>query len=92
MSDIQTRCKRLVYRAQYRGTKEADCVMSNFVRHYLQHHNPIAEADLAALERLLDASDPHISDWLTGRTPVPAQHNTPIWQALQQFVSSMVGA
>ena len=37
-----------------------------------------SEADLDALEAVLDHQDPDLTDWLTGRLPIPADQATPM--------------
>tara|TARA_B110001450_G_scaffold247152_1_gene261893 strand:+ start:144 stop:401 length:258 start_codon:yes stop_codon:yes gene_type:complete len=46
--------KRLIYRASYRGTKEMDILLSNFVNKYI---NNFDEDLLAELEKFLDFED-----------------------------------
>ena len=46
--------KRLIYRASYRGTKEMDILLSNFVNKYI---NELDEVLLIELEKFLDIDD-----------------------------------
>ena len=46
--------KRLIYRASYRGTKEMDILLSNFVNKYIGEFN---EESLIELEKFLDFED-----------------------------------
>ena len=46
--------KRLVYRASYRGTKEMDILLSNFVNKYI---NTFDESMLLELEKFLNFED-----------------------------------
>ncbi len=65
---LETRRKRLRFRAWRRGTKEADLLLG-----------PFADANLDALdadgltrfEALLARSDPEIMDWMTGAAEPP---------------------
>ena len=65
---LETRRKRLRFRAWHRGTKEADLLLG-----------PFADANLDALdadgltrfEALLARSDPEIMDWMTGAVEPP---------------------
>ena len=65
---LETRRKRLRFRAWHRGTKEADLLLG-----------PFADANLDALdadgltrfEALLARSDPEIMDWMTGAAEPP---------------------
>mgnify|MGYP001443868044 CR=1 FL=1 len=46
--------KRLIYRASYRGTKEMDILLSNFVNKYIDEFD---EALLLDLEKFLNLED-----------------------------------
>jgi antitoxin CptB len=46
--------KKLIYRASYRGTKEMDILLSNFVDKYIDEFN---ENLLTELEKFLDFED-----------------------------------
>ena len=46
--------KKLIYRASYRGTKEMDILLSNFVN---KHINELDEVLLIELEKFLDIDD-----------------------------------
>ena len=55
MSDkIEIFKKRLIYRASYRGTKEMDILLSNFVNKYI---NTLSEDMLLELEKFLNFED-----------------------------------
>ena len=58
------RQRRLIFRAHHRGTKEADLMIGRFVSRNIEG---FSEADLDALEAVLDHQDPDLTDWLTGR-------------------------
>lgn len=63
------RRRRLLYRATRRGTHETDLLVGGFVAPRV---NRFTDAELDALEALLDLPDPDLADWLTGRRPLPA--------------------
>lgn len=65
---LDTRRRRLVFRATHRGTYENDVMIGGFVR---AHLDTFDAADLDALEALLEFPDPLLADWLTGRLPIP---------------------
>lgn len=77
-----TRRKRLIYRANYRGFKEADLLLGGFAKAYM---DTMTEAEVTQFEDLLTAKDHDIYDWITQRTPVPANYDTPILQRLRNF-------
>lgn len=64
----EIRRRRLLFRATHRGTYENDLMIGGFVRARL---GDFTEADLTALESLMDWPDVDLADWLTGRRPLP---------------------
>lgn len=77
-----SRRKRLIYRAHYRGFKEADIIIGGFVR---AHAMKLAIADVADLEALLAQKDHDIYDWITGAAQVPPEFDTPVFARLKQY-------
>lgn len=69
------RRRRLLFRATHRGTYENDLLIGGFVRENLA---TLTEADLDALETLLERPDPDLADWLTGRRPIAPEDATPM--------------
>ncbi len=55
--------------------KENDLLIGGFVR---DHLNSLTEADIEALETLLERPDPDLADWLTGRRPIAPEDATPM--------------
>jgi antitoxin CptB len=66
---LETRRRRLLFRATHRGTFENDLMLGGFVRTHLADFLP---EELDALEALLELPDTELADWLTGRLPLPA--------------------
>jgi antitoxin CptB len=62
------RRRRLLFRATHRGTFENDLMIGGFVRANLAS---LTDADMDALEALLEIPDVDLADWLTGRRPMP---------------------
>lgn len=79
---MDTRRKAILYRANHRGTKEADVMLGGFARAHLAE---LSDAELDILEALLDELDVEIMDWVIGRKPVPARHDTPLFQKILTF-------
>lgn len=73
MSD-QVRLKRLLYRASYRGFREADRILGPFAAACAPGMDTAA---LSRLEALLDERDHDIYDWVSGAAPAPE-----VYQAL----------
>jgi antitoxin CptB len=69
------RRRRLLFRATHRGTHENDLLIGGFVR---SHLDTLTEAEIDALEVLLERPDPDLADWLTGRRPIRLEDATPM--------------
>ena len=52
--------KKLLYRASYRGTKEMDILLTNFVKRYINEFN---NSELKELEKFLKYDDEIILDF-----------------------------
>jgi antitoxin CptB len=65
---LDSRRRRLLFRATHRGTHENDLMIGGFVRTNLA---ALCAEDFDALEALLDLPDTDLADWLTGRRPIP---------------------
>jgi antitoxin CptB len=74
-TELDARRRRLVFRAQHRGTKETDILIGGFVA---RHIASLSDADVAALEEILELSDVDLADWLSGRRPIPPEHDHPL--------------
>ena len=81
-TELETRRKRLLYRSVYRGNKENDVLLGQFAR---AHIAEFTTAELDQYERLLQAGDNDIYDWVSGRAPVPLDADTPVLRKLLAF-------
>ncbi|CAN5709585.1 succinate dehydrogenase assembly factor 2 [soil metagenome] len=81
-TELETRRKRLLYRSVYRGNKENDILLGQFAR---AHISEFDAAELDQYERLLSAGDNDIYDWVSGKTAVPADSDTPVLRKLLAF-------
>ncbi len=81
-TDMQTRRKRLVYRANYRGFKEADMILGGFAK---AHMETMTDAEVIMFEDLLGAKDHDIYAWIMETLPVPANYDTPLLERLRTF-------
>ena len=79
--DIETRRRRLRYRSARTGTRETDLLVGDVIAR-LGHRLPPDEVTQA--ERLLTASDVDITDWISGRAPIPTEHDTPFMARLRR--------
>jgi antitoxin CptB len=78
--DLETRLKRLRFRAWHRGTKEADLLIGGF---FDQHHAGWTHDDAAFFEDLLEEQDVDIMAWAMGTADVPERYAGTIMQALK---------
>ena len=78
------RRRRLLYRATHRGTFENDLMIGGFVRANLCS---LSDADLDALEALLEMPDVDLADWLTGRRPVPPESASPMFLRIRESLA-----
>ncbi|MEQ8664516.1 MAG: succinate dehydrogenase assembly factor 2 [Rhodospirillales bacterium] len=67
---LDPRRKKLLYRSQHRGMKEADLLLGGFVDRHLE---TMSEDDVSAIESLLDESDNDLVNWILGRETVPEE-------------------
>jgi antitoxin CptB len=65
---LDARRRRLLFRATHRGTRENDLLVGGFVSARIA---AFTEPEIDAVEEILELPDPEVSDWLTGRTPLP---------------------
>jgi antitoxin CptB len=79
---LDTRRKRLRFRAWHRGTREADLLIGSFADAHLAAFDSLR---LDQFEGLLELSDPDIYNWMTVREPVPAEHDTDVMRLLVAF-------
>lgn len=78
----EIRKKRLVYRANYRGFKEADMILGGFAK---AHIDELTDDEITMFEDLLGAKDHDIYGWITGSLDLPAQYDTPLFAKLLAF-------
>ena len=57
MNELESLKKRIIYRASYRGTKEMDILLGNFVNKYINEMN---NSSLKELENFLNFEDEDI--------------------------------
>ena len=63
--NIEELKKKIIYRAQYRGTKEMDKLMSSFVKMYIDKFDIKSLKDL---EKLLEIDDNNLYSFYNGTT------------------------
>jgi antitoxin CptB len=81
-ADLETRRKRLLYRSVYRGNKENDILLGQFARAHIASFD-VEELD--QYERILEAGDNDIFDWVSGQAEIPPEADTPVLRKLLAF-------
>ena len=88
MPHDDSRRRRILFRATHRGTYENDILIGGFVRTRLAG---FSEAELDALEAVMEFPDAILSDWLTGRQPIPPEADCPMLRAMRQAAADGEG-
>jgi antitoxin CptB len=79
-ASLEPRRRRLLFRANHRGTKETDFLVGRFVAARLER---FTQAEIETLEAIMELPDPLLADWLTGRLPIPPEHDQPMLRAMR---------
>ena len=80
--DMETRKKRLVYRSNYRGFKEADLILGGYAKANVEM---MTDNEVMMFEELLGQKDHDIYGWIMGTLAVPPYFDTPLLKRLQTF-------
>jgi len=84
--DINTRRKRLLYIASYRGFKEADLLIGGFAR---AHLNAMDEAELDEFDALLKLNDRELYAYAIGAAEPPSEMMGQVLEKLKAFKLSL---
>lgn len=76
---LDTRRRRILFRATHRGMQETDRLVGGFVAARIGRFD---EGELVAVEGILELVDADLADWLMGRRAVPPEHDTPMLRAM----------
>ena len=79
---LDTRRRRLLFRAWHRGMREMDLLMGRFCNAEL---GKLSEPEVDDLEFLMEEADRDVLSWLTGEAPTPPAFDTPVLQRLRDF-------
>ena len=74
------RRRRILFRATHRGTYENDILIGGFVRARL---DAFTSEELDAVEAVMELQDASLADWLTGRQPIPPEHDGRMLRAMR---------
>ena len=69
MTELDSRRRRILFRATHRGTQETDRLIGGYVAPRLA---AFTDPELDAIEAIMDLPDVDLADWLMGRLPIPA--------------------
>ena len=82
MSELESLKKKLLYRSSYRGTKEMDILLSNFVRENIEK---LTESQLNELEEFLNFEDEDIYNFYQKNISNKKFENNSISALLKKF-------
>ncbi|HQT46973.1 MAG TPA: succinate dehydrogenase assembly factor 2 [Acidocella sp.] len=78
---LDNRRRRLIFRAQHRGTYENDLLIGDFV---VARIAGMSEVELDEIEAVMEFPDAELADWLTGRKPIPAHADSPMLRRIRE--------
>lgn len=81
MPPSDPRRRRLLFRANHRGTHETDLLVGGYVSTRI---HAFSDAEMDALEEVLELPDTDLADWLTGRRPIPPEADSPMLRAMRE--------
>jgi len=82
MTELENLKKKVLYRSNYRGTKEMDILLSRFVNKYI---NSLSVDDLKKLNEFLDISDDELSNFYLNNKTTEVISNNPISKIFKNF-------
>jgi len=82
MNNIELLKKKILYRSEYRGTKEMDLLLSNFVKKYI---NVFDIDELKQLDELINFDDGSLFKWYLNKKSTIKVPNNKVWSLLRNF-------
>lgn len=82
LSPHERRLRKLIFRADHRGTREADYIIGGFARKYVYTWN---EDELLWFEAILNEQDVDVMAWALGTAEAPEQFRGPMLTALRKM-------
>lgn len=79
---LDNRRKRLLFQSRHRGMQENDLMIGRFAE---RHIADLDDGQLDRFEALLDQSDNDLFNWISGKVPVPAAHDTDVMKLIIRF-------
>lgn len=79
---VETRRKRLLWRASHRGLREMDLLLGGFARSHIEQ---FSSTELDELETIIGLPDQDLMGWILGGIPVPPRQATATLKALLAY-------
>lgn len=80
--DLNSRLKRLRFRAWHRGTREGDLIVGQFID---LHKDSLSHADCEWFEELMEEPEQDLIAWITGKQELPEKYDTEMMKAIQKL-------
>jgi antitoxin CptB len=78
---LDIRRRRLLFRANHRGTHETDLLVGGYVAARI---HAMTDAEMDALEEVMELPDVDLADWLTGRLPIPPDQDSALLRDMRE--------
>jgi len=80
--NLDVRRRKLLFRAWHRGMREMDLILGQYADQYLPE---FSDEQLDEFEQLLEVLDRDLLKWVTGESPTPEEHDTPLFRDIIAF-------
>eukprot|EP01096_Ripella_sp_DP13-Kostka_P001559 TRINITY_DN1186_c0_g1_i1.p1 TRINITY_DN1186_c0_g1~~TRINITY_DN1186_c0_g1_i1.p1 ORF type:complete len:151 (+),score=42.75 TRINITY_DN1186_c0_g1_i1:61-453(+) len=85
MDPVEKQRRRLMYQSKERGMHENDLLLGTFADKFLA---TLSADQLTQYDRILQALDPDLFNWISGRTAVPEDIKGDVWDKIMTHVQS----
>ena len=85
MDHIITR-KKLIYRARYRSSREADLIFKAFIEKTIEF---LTDDEQKIFSELMQIDDLTLFQWIEEKLACPHAHYTPVLKRIQRFIKEM---
>ena len=82
MNNIELLKKKILFRSEYRGIKEMDLLLGNFVKRYI---NDFDIVELKQLNDLINVDDDSLFKWYLNKKNEIKIPNNKVWYLLRNF-------
>ncbi|OYR15180.1 FAD assembly factor SdhE [Brucella thiophenivorans] len=80
--NLDVRRRKLLFRAWHRGMREMDLILGQYADRYLP---AFTDAEVDEFEQILEVLDRDLLKWVTGESPTPEEHDTPLFRDIIAF-------